>query len=105
MAIVRRRLSLHPPSHSRPGSERFPAAVKSAQAGWAGNINHVVPDFRMRVLDTAIKLSIQNDAATDPGSDGDVNQTSLVLACTPSRFSESRSVSVVFHGDFDPEQP
>src|SRR3954470_711989 len=103
MRIFRGSLSLHPIRHSRSGSQGFPAAVKSAKAGRSGSIDQVVPDFRMRVLDPAVELSIQNDAATNPRSDRDIDQTSFVLACAPSRFSESRCVGVVFHGDFDVE--
>ena len=46
-------------------------------------------------VDTAIELAIENDAAADSGSDGHVDEPRFASACSPTRFSQSRRISVV----------
>ena len=58
----------------------------------------MVPYFRMRASGTTINLTVENDARTNAGAHGDINQTGLTLAGTPAGFAQGRSIGIVFHG-------
>src|SRR5271170_911442 len=58
----------------------------------------MMTNFRMCSVYAAIELPVQNDAATDSRSDGHVYQPRPILSCSPTGFSESAGVGIVFQG-------
>ncbi len=105
MRVIRRRLAPDPLRHRRASGERFPAAMKSAQARGTGSINHVMSQLGVGIVDATVESSIENDSAADSCANRDINQTTLVFTRSPSGFAKSGSVRVVLHSDLDAEQP
>ena len=58
-------------------------------------------DLGMRAIDAAVKLAIENDAATDAGSHRDVDQSITISPRAPSGFGQSGGVTVVLQSDLD----
>src|SRR6266550_1850766 len=92
------RVAIKPFNHGRTGRQRFPTSSEATQAAGTGEIDQVVPYFRMRSSGTTINLTVENDARTNAGAHGDINQTGLTLAGTPAGFAQGRSIGIVFHG-------
>ena len=53
-------------------------------------------NLRMRPLDTAIELSVENDAAANTCSDRDVDQPLAIASRPPTGFGKRGGVAVVF---------
>src|SRR5258708_26768897 len=64
-----------------------------------------MPDFRVCIIHTSVKLSVENNAATNAGSHSDANQTILVPPRAPSSFPKSGGIGIVLHRNFHLEQP
>src|SRR5258708_12769222 len=64
-----------------------------------------MPCFRLCIIHTWVKFSVQNNAATNAGSHSDANQTILVPPRAPSSFPKSGGIGIVLHRNFHLEQP
>ena len=63
----------------------------------------MVADLRVRLIDSAVELPVKNEARSDSGSDGYVNQSVLVLAGAPPCLSKSGRIGVIFDRHFHRE--
>jgi hypothetical protein len=65
----------------------------------------VVTNFWMGHIRAAIKLSIEDNSATDSGAHRHVNQSGFASASAPTGLPECRSIRVVFQSHGHVERP
>lgn len=82
----------HPGVHGAPAGEALPAAVRAAEAGWAGGVDHVVPDLGVGALCAPVEAPIQDHGAADAAADGDVHEAPDVPACAPGGLAHGTGV-------------
>src|SRR5579864_5229918 len=95
MRIIRRGVALEPRDHCRTSRERLPASVKATGALWPRRIDDLMPDLGMRPVHSAVKLTVENDPATNPRSHRNVDQALAISSRAPARLGQSSGVTVV----------
>src|SRR5436309_14695958 len=63
----------------------------------------MMPNFRMRAVNSAIELAVENNAAADSGSDCHVNQSGAIPSRAPTCFCESSGVPIVLERNLHAE--
>src|ERR1700681_821883 len=70
--------------------------METTRAGRPRGIDDLVPQFGMKSSNAAVKLSIEDNSAANPGSDRYIDQPRLVLTGPPTRLRHGRGIGVVF---------
>src|SRR5439155_17050132 len=77
------------------GRDRLPAAAVAAAAHGAVGIDHHVPELRADTVMPAVDVAVDDDAAADPGTDGDHDLISGPAPGAVDRLRQRRDVRVV----------
>src|ERR1700761_1239398 len=96
-------MRLHPLRHSGAGGERLPAAAKTTGAWRTACFDDLMRDLGMRAVDTAIEMSVQNDAAADASTYDDVDKARFISASTPCGLGQRARIGIVLYryGDME----
>src|SRR5690348_2421412 len=96
-------MRLDPGNHGGAGRQRFPTASEAAGALWTGRVDHLMSNLRMRAVNAAVELAVENDPTADAGADRDIDQASAVTARAPSCFGQGGRVAIVLKSRTQPE--
>ncbi len=75
-------------NHGRTSGERFPAVSEATGAKRPGRIENMMTNFGMGHIRAAVKLSIQDDPASDTRADRHIDQSRLASSTAPAGLPE-----------------
>src|SRR5258708_13778597 len=103
MRIIGRRIRIQPCHHRWSRSQRFPAAPEPARTERSSGIDDLVAKFGMSSTYAAIKVSVEDNPAANPGSNRDIDESRLALSGAPTCLGEIGGIGVVFQGNLNTE--
>src|SRR5229473_3257713 len=89
------RFSIKPSDHRGPRSQRFPAAPETARTERSRWVDDLVAKFGMRSIDAAVKVSVEDNSAANPGPYRHIDESRLILSGSPTCLRHGGGIGVV----------
>src|ERR1700686_3373252 len=81
------------------GRQALEAAHVTAGAGRAAGVERHVAHFARAAMRAAIDATVEDDASTNPGRDGDVHRVLSAARPSPARLAQRRAAGVILNPD------